>query len=236
MAVRRSAFLSFQFNEHLGRGTLSLDRSPGAIERLTIPDLALRMWRYGLLPRERNVVYDAGNFLGILPYLTVPTPDHLKMTSEFASIGRIGSVDAHVGAGAAFFRIGSADGVEFAHKIFSALAGEEHSARIGRPPLHHIIGGMKCQLLGRSAFGRDEIDVEIPVAIARKCDPLAVGRKPRIDIACFMDRNPFDVLAALVRRPDITEVGENNAALKVMGITHQLYFPAESSKWQATCQ
>ena len=41
----------------------------------------------GLLPRERNVVYDAGNFLGILPYLTVPTPDHLKMTSEFASIG-----------------------------------------------------------------------------------------------------------------------------------------------------
>ena len=36
---------------------------------------------------ERNVVYDAGNFLGILPYLTVPTPDHLKMTSEFASIG-----------------------------------------------------------------------------------------------------------------------------------------------------
>jgi len=40
-----------------------------------------------LLPRERNVVYDAGNFLGVLPYLTVPTPGHLKMTSEFASIG-----------------------------------------------------------------------------------------------------------------------------------------------------
>ena len=40
-----------------------------------------------LLPRERNIVYDAGNFLGILPYLTVPTPGHLKMTNEFASIG-----------------------------------------------------------------------------------------------------------------------------------------------------
>jgi len=40
-----------------------------------------------LLPQERNVVYDAGNFLGVLPYLTVPTPGHLKMTSEFASIG-----------------------------------------------------------------------------------------------------------------------------------------------------
>lgn len=32
--------------------TLALDRSPGAIERLTIPELALRMWRYGLLPRD----------------------------------------------------------------------------------------------------------------------------------------------------------------------------------------
>src|SRR5262249_51890264 len=40
-----------------------------------------------LLPRERNIVYDAGNFLGILPYISVPTPGHLKMTSEFASIG-----------------------------------------------------------------------------------------------------------------------------------------------------
>ena len=31
---------------------LVLDGSPGAIERLSIPDLALRMWRYGLLPRD----------------------------------------------------------------------------------------------------------------------------------------------------------------------------------------
>lgn len=40
-----------------------------------------------LLPADRNIVYDAGNFLGILPYLSVPDPGHLKMTSEFASIG-----------------------------------------------------------------------------------------------------------------------------------------------------
>ena len=40
-----------------------------------------------LLPLEKNVVYDAGNFLGILPYLSVPGPGHFKMTSEFASIG-----------------------------------------------------------------------------------------------------------------------------------------------------
>jgi len=40
-----------------------------------------------LLPKQRNVVYDAGNFLGILPFLDVPDPGHFKMTSEFASIG-----------------------------------------------------------------------------------------------------------------------------------------------------
>ena len=40
-----------------------------------------------LLPEQKNIVYDAGNFLGIVPYLSVPGPGHFKMTSEFASIG-----------------------------------------------------------------------------------------------------------------------------------------------------
>jgi hypothetical protein len=34
------------------QGSISLDRSPGAVERLTVEVMALRMWRYGLLPRE----------------------------------------------------------------------------------------------------------------------------------------------------------------------------------------
>jgi thiamine pyrophosphate-dependent acetolactate synthase large subunit-like protein len=53
----------------------------------TVDPRALGVELDKLLPRERNVVYDAGNFLGVLPYLAVPTPGHLKMTSEFASIG-----------------------------------------------------------------------------------------------------------------------------------------------------
>jgi len=32
-------------------------------------------------------VIDAGNFLGIVPYLSVPGPGHFKLTSDFASIG-----------------------------------------------------------------------------------------------------------------------------------------------------
>lgn len=49
------------------RATLQLDRSPGALERLAIPELALRMWRYGLLSpelsrreAERRFVDEAG--------------------------------------------------------------------------------------------------------------------------------------------------------------------------------
>src|SRR5688500_10228509 len=33
-------------------GSIALARSPGAVERLTVEEMALRMWRYGLLPRE----------------------------------------------------------------------------------------------------------------------------------------------------------------------------------------
>ena len=40
-----------------------------------------------LLPDRRNMVYDAGNFLGVVPYLSVPGPEHFKMTNDFASIG-----------------------------------------------------------------------------------------------------------------------------------------------------
>jgi thiamine pyrophosphate-dependent acetolactate synthase large subunit-like protein len=40
-----------------------------------------------MLPANRNLVYDAGNFLGIVPYLSVPGPGHFKLTSDFASIG-----------------------------------------------------------------------------------------------------------------------------------------------------
>ena len=40
-----------------------------------------------LLPRERNLVVDGGNFLIVVPYLSVPDPGAFKMIGEFASIG-----------------------------------------------------------------------------------------------------------------------------------------------------
>ena len=65
---------------------ISRDFEPAHTPR-TLDPRALGVELDRLLPRERNIVYDAGNFLGVLPYLTVPTPGHLKMTNEFASIG-----------------------------------------------------------------------------------------------------------------------------------------------------
>ena len=40
-----------------------------------------------MLPKERNMTYDGGNFLGVVPYFDVPGPGHFKMVSDFASIG-----------------------------------------------------------------------------------------------------------------------------------------------------
>ncbi|MBI2738880.1 MAG: thiamine pyrophosphate-binding protein [Rhodospirillales bacterium] len=53
----------------------------------TVDPRALGVALEKLLPQQRNLVYDAGNFLGIVPYLSVPGPGHFKLTSDFASIG-----------------------------------------------------------------------------------------------------------------------------------------------------
>src|SRR6266852_535164 len=53
----------------------------------TVDPRALGVALEKLLPAKRNLVYDAGNFLGIVPYLSVPGPGHFKLTSDFASIG-----------------------------------------------------------------------------------------------------------------------------------------------------
>jgi thiamine pyrophosphate-dependent acetolactate synthase large subunit-like protein len=40
-----------------------------------------------LLPANRNLAVDGGNFLGVVPYLSVPDPGCFKMIGDFASIG-----------------------------------------------------------------------------------------------------------------------------------------------------
>src|SRR5262249_40971553 len=65
---------------------LAKDFQPANTAR-TVDPRALGVALDRLLPAKRNLVYDAGNFLGIVPYLSVPGPGHFKLTSDFASIG-----------------------------------------------------------------------------------------------------------------------------------------------------
>ena len=53
----------------------------------TMDPRALAMAVNQLLPANRNAVYDAGNFLQIMPYIDVPGPACIKNTVDFASIG-----------------------------------------------------------------------------------------------------------------------------------------------------
>ena len=53
----------------------------------TMDPRALAMAVNQLLPANRNAVYDAGNFLQIMPYIDVPSPACIKNTVDFASIG-----------------------------------------------------------------------------------------------------------------------------------------------------
>lgn len=53
----------------------------------TVDPRALAIALDKLLPQDRSMVYDAGNFLGVVPYLSVPGPERFKMTNVFASIG-----------------------------------------------------------------------------------------------------------------------------------------------------
>ena len=65
---------------------ISRDFEPASTPR-TLDPRALGVALEKLLPARRNLVYDAGNFLGIVPYLSVPDPGRFKLTSDFASIG-----------------------------------------------------------------------------------------------------------------------------------------------------
>ena len=53
----------------------------------TLDPRALAIELEHMLPPDRNLVVDGGNFLGVVPYLSVPDPGCFKMIGEFASIG-----------------------------------------------------------------------------------------------------------------------------------------------------
>lgn len=53
----------------------------------TVDPRALAIALDRLLPEKRNLVYDAGNFLGVYPYVAAPDAANIKLTVDFVSIG-----------------------------------------------------------------------------------------------------------------------------------------------------
>lgn len=79
-------FYSPETRQRLANVDLAGEFQPAHTAR-TMDPRALAMALDKLLPQNRNAVYDAGNFLQIMPYIAVPGPDHIKNTVDFASIG-----------------------------------------------------------------------------------------------------------------------------------------------------
>lgn len=79
-------FHSAAVRERLASFDLASEFEPAHTPRTMDPrSLAIELDR--MLPAGRNAVYDAGNFLQIIPFIKVPGPDHIKNTVDFASIG-----------------------------------------------------------------------------------------------------------------------------------------------------
>lgn len=79
-------FRSDEVSRFLRAFDIASDFQPANTAR-TVDPRSLGVALEKLLPVSRNLVYDAGNFLGIVPYLSVPDPGRFKFTSDFASIG-----------------------------------------------------------------------------------------------------------------------------------------------------
>src|SRR5213083_1212134 len=80
---------------------------------------------------------------------------------------------------------------------------------------------MKGQLLCRAAGRGNDEHIQVPIAVARKSDPLAVRRELGIRVARFVHGQALRVLPVFISRPDIAEVSEGDAAVVVAGITHE---------------
>lgn len=53
----------------------------------TVDPRALALALDRLLPQDRSMVWDSGNYLGWVPYFSVPDPGCFKLTGDFASVG-----------------------------------------------------------------------------------------------------------------------------------------------------
>jgi thiamine pyrophosphate-dependent acetolactate synthase large subunit-like protein len=85
-AQQDKQFQQEPYRRWLDEFDLSKDFTPQHTAR-TVDARAVALALNAILPLNRNVIYDAGNFLQALPYLTVPNPRSIRQATDFASIG-----------------------------------------------------------------------------------------------------------------------------------------------------
>ena len=84
-----------------------------------------------------------------------------------------------------------------------------------------------------AAGGRDHVDVHVSLAVGGERDRAAVGREPRVNVAGRVHGQAVDVLAILVGGPDVTQVGEGDLAVVIIGIANQLRLAGAGRALQA---
>lgn len=85
-AAGEKEFLAPRFREWLAAFEISSDFKPAHTAR-TVDPRAVCLALDSMLPEDRNVIYDGGNFLQVVPYVSVPSPQRVKQASDFGSIG-----------------------------------------------------------------------------------------------------------------------------------------------------
>jgi hypothetical protein len=108
-------------------------------------------------------------------------------------------------------------------RAIAARGAEDHLLPVTRPADDFVVAGMERQPLRRAAGRRHHEDVVIAVTVRRERDPLAVGGKPRVDLARDVIGHAVRVAPVLVGGPDVAEIAERDLSGVVIRMPRQFH-------------
>lgn len=162
----------------------------------TVDARALALALDRLLPEDRNVVYDAGNFLQVVPYLRVPDPRRLRQASDFASIG--------LGIGAA---LGYACGVPQATTLLvvgdgGLLMTLGELETVVREDVPLVIAVMNDAAYGAEVHYLKMRDMPVSTSAFADVDFAPIAQALGFSVATIRSLQDLEAAADLIRQPD----------------------------------
>ena len=100
---------------------------------------------------------------------------------------------------------------------------EDDALRVARPSDDLVVARVVRQPAGRAAGGRDDEHVVVAVPVGREGNPTPIRRKPRVDFARAIVREPMEVRAVLGGRPDVAQIAEGDRACAIVRMACQPY-------------